>query len=95
MRRIGEGCWPPSLCSIFIEVFRDTWRRIGIDINAQDDRVLSNAECNDTARLNLTLSSAILIIILAMPTVDTVIRFDAMFNPFCEVILSIAEITLA
>src|SRR5688572_8756354 len=74
----------PSSCSGFVSF-----------IGMIDDLVLSSAECNETARLNFTSSSAILTIIFAIPTVDSVIRFDAMFRPFWEVILSMAEITLA
>ena len=43
---------------------------------------------------NFTLSSAILTIILAIPTVESVILFVAIFSPFCEVIFSIATTTL-
>ena len=60
-----------------------------------EERVLLMAECNETARLNLTPSSAIFMIILATPTVETVILFVAMPNPFWLVILEIASVTLA
>src|SRR5690242_11550885 len=64
-------------------------------IGMMEERVLLIAECRDTARLNFTPSSAIFLIILVTPTVESVIRLDAMFNPSGDVIFSIAATTLA
>jgi hypothetical protein len=47
-----------------------------------EERTWFNAECKETARLNFTPSSAIFTIILAIPTVDNVSRFDAIPSPF-------------
>ena len=56
--------------------------------------MLSIAECNETARLNFTSSSAIFLIIFGTPEVDTVIRFEDIPRPSGDVILSIDLITL-
>ena len=57
-------------------------------------RVSSIAECNETASLNFTSSSAIFLIILDTPDVETVILLGDIPSPSLEVIMSIALITL-
>ena len=57
-------------------------------------RVSSIAECNETASLNFTSSSAIFFIIFETPDVETVIRFGDIPKPSSEVIIAIAFMTL-
>ncbi len=57
-------------------------------------RVSSIAECKETASLNFTSSSAIFLIILGIPEVETMIRFGDIPKPSSEVIMSIALMTL-
>ena len=56
--------------------------------------VFSMAECKEIAKLNFTLSSAILMINFEMPDVDTVILLGDIPRPSLLVILSIPLITL-
>ena len=56
--------------------------------------ISSIAECKETANLNLTSSSAIFLIILETPEVETVMRFGDIPKPSEEVIMSIAFMTL-
>jgi 23S rRNA (adenine2503-C2)-methyltransferase len=51
-------------------------------------RLLSEAECSEIARLNLTLSSPRVFIIFEIPTVETVILFGDMPNP-CIVVIKL------
>ena len=56
-------------------------------------RTSCRALCNETANRNLTLSSAIFLIIFGIPEVESVILFGDIARPSGCVILSIAAIT--
>ncbi|MNL49748.1 hypothetical protein D3C87_1727060 [compost metagenome] len=57
-------------------------------------RISSIAECNETANLNFTSSSAIFLIIFGIPEVETMILFGDIPKPSVDVTISIALMTL-
>ena len=70
-------------------------KKANVELNGiMEVRTSSIAECRDTAKPNFTSSSAIFLMILGTPEVDTTIRLGDIPNPSGEVILSMALRTL-